>query len=381
MLAGYPPGLFTQKLHASIELMHRYVLELASELLQRLGVTAKLDSWREPDELCRAMSFEPGFCTTLRWLLDDAVELGYLEMKETGGCRSYRLLRASWSPELPKLRALGLTIDPANAATLDLLDHAASIYPGVARGEVAADLALFDPESIGLWLAYFHNDNSTYAVNNWTGALAAVDRLSDRPKIRILEIGAGAGSGSEILLRLLSERGLVPRIERYLVTEPSPFFLRRAQRELQRRYAGLPLAFGALDINREWAAQGAPEGEFDLVYGINVLHVARDLAYSLGEARTALADDGWLVIGECLQSSRRKPIFPELIFQILESFRNVQTDPAFRPSPGFLTPGEWRLALARGGFQAGEVEPDVERISELCPNFLAGAVCAQKMPV
>jgi SAM-dependent methyltransferase len=193
-----------------------------------------------------------------------------------------------------------------------------------------------------------------------------------------LEIGAGAGSGTEILLQVLNARGLAGHLERYVVTEPSTFFLRRAQRNLTRRHPDLPLEFRALDINRAWRAQSASEGGFDLVYGINVMHVAHDLAYSLRQARDSLAANGWLVMGECVHINRYKPIFPEFIFQMLESFRSVQTDPALRPAPGFLTPHYWRRALAHAGFHVQQVEPDVERISELCPNFLSSAVCGQK---
>jgi len=57
-------------------------------------------------------------------------------------------------------------------------------------------------------LTIFHNDNLTYAVNNWVGAAAAADRLSSRPTLRVLEIGAGTGSATEILLTLLGEREL-----------------------------------------------------------------------------------------------------------------------------------------------------------------------------
>src|SRR5207249_8964134 len=68
---------------------------------------------------------------------------------------------------LKALRAIGLSIDPANAATLDLLDHAASLYVAVASGQQSGDHNLLGPQGVPLWLNYFHNDNLTYAVNNW----------------------------------------------------------------------------------------------------------------------------------------------------------------------------------------------------------------------
>jgi SAM-dependent methyltransferase len=377
LLGGYPPEIFTEKLHFSIELIQRYTLELAAELLQSLGVTAHMRSWRTADELCRVLSFDSKFTLTLGWLIDAAVELGDIEVRQGESLR-YRMA-ANWRPrDVTLLRERVLAIDAANAATLDLLDYAASIYPAVARGEASAEQVLFDPQKIALWLAYFRNDNPTYAVNNWIGALAAIDRVANRSKFSILEIGAGAASGAEILLEVLNARGLAGHLERYVVTEPSAFFLHRAQRHLTRRHPYLPLEFRALDINRPWRAQSASEAGFDLVYGINVMHVAHDLAYSLRQARDALASNGWLVMGECVHTNRYKPIFPEFIFQMLDSFRSVQTDPALRPAPGFLTPHYWRCALAHAGFHVQQVEPDVERISALCPNFLSSAVCGQK---
>ena len=82
-----------------------------------------------------------------------------------------------------------------------------------------------------------------------------------------------------------------------------------------------------------WATQGIAPGEFTLVYGVNVLHVAKDLLFSLRQARNTLAPDGWLVISECVRPSLNQPMYPELVFQILDSFTEVETNPEFRPNP------------------------------------------------
>ncbi len=292
--------------------------------------------------------------------------------------RAYRLRHTPWQPELARLRALGLDIDCTNAPTLDLLDEAASLYPAVARGEQSGEQGLFGAQAIPLWLNYFHNDNLTYAVNNWVGAALAADRLTTRATLRILEVGAGAGSASEILLRWFDGPGLLPRIEHYLITEPNGFFRRRGQRELSKQYRDLPLEWGALDIDLPWDSQGVACGKFDLVYGVNVLHVAKDLLFSLNQARGALAPDGWLVIGECVRPYLNQPIYAELIFQILDSFTDVNTDPEIRPNPGFLTADQWRRAFARAGFERAEVAPDVDRIREVYSHFFTGAICGQR---
>src|SRR5207247_9768025 len=105
-------------------------------------------------------------------------------------------------------------------------------------------------------------------------------------------------------------------------------------RKLARQHPDLSLEWAALNLDAPWSTQGINPGEFDLVYAVNVMHISRDLLFSLNEARSALASDGWLVIGECLRPYFNQPIYPELMFPTLARFTNVQTGPAARPTPG-----------------------------------------------
>ena len=377
-LEDYPPSLFSERLYQSVELMERYSIDLGIDLLGRLDVINKLQDWRSAHELCQALSFQPRFRSALTWLLERVIETGCVEARTTGDNRSYRLRHAPWLPDLARLRGIGLEIDPGNSPTFALLDKAASVYPAVARGEKSGEQELFGTETTPLWLNYFHNDNLTYAVNNWPGVVVAANRLSSRPSLRILEVGAGAGSASGILLRWFDEQGLLPHIERYLITEPNAFFRRRGQRELSKQFPDVPLEWQALDINSPWRDQITADGEFDLIYGVNVLHVAKDLLFSLGQARDVLADDGWLVIGECMRPYVDQPIYAELMFQILDSFTDVITDPEVRPNSGFLNTDHWRRAFTRAGFERVEVTPNIDRIRDIYPHFFTGAVCGRR---
>ena len=171
---------------------------------------------------------------------------------------------------------------------------------------------------------------------------------------------------------------MLPRIERYLITEPNAFFRRRGQRELSKEFPNLPLEWQALDINLPWQNQITADGEFDLIYGVNVLHVAKDLLFSLGQARNALARDGWLVIGECVRTYAIQPIYAELMFQILDGFTDVITNPEIRPNAGFLTTDHWRRGFSRAGFERVEVMPAIDRIRDIYPHFFTCAVCGRR---
>ena len=376
-LKDLPPAIFSESLHQSIELMERYSIELAVDLLGQLKLAEQLDAWRSAEDLCGILGFQPRFKLPLQWILARLVETGCVEAQRNSGTISFRLQNAPWKPDLKYFRGLGLNIDPTNAATLDLLDYAAGAYPAVATGGQSGDHNLFGPQGVPLWLNYFNNENLTYAVNNWVGAAAAADRLSSRPTLRILEIGAGTGSATEILLRLLGERELLPRLERYVVTEPNAYFRRCSQRKLAAQYPSLPLEWTTVDVDLPWSAQGFASGEFDLVYAVNVMHISKNLLFSLNEARSALAAGGWLVIGECVRPYDNQPMYPELMFQVLDSFTNVETDPEIRPNPGFMTAEQWRHAFSRAGFSRIEVSPDVERIREIYAHFFTGAICGQ----
>lgn len=378
-LQQFPPAVFNERLYQSIELLERYSIELAVDLSRQLNLVERLRKWRSTDELCRLLSFQPRFKLALRWILERLVESGCAEAQTNRNIRFYRLRYAPWEADLKRFRAVGLSIDPSNAATLDLLDHAASLYPAVASGRQSGDHNLLGPQGVPLWLNYFHNNNATYAVNNWVGALLAADRLSDRRAVQILEVGAGMGSASEILLQLLAERDLLPRIERYLITEPNAYFRRCNQRKLASQYPNLALEWAPVDLDLPWDAQGITSGAFDLVYAVNVMHISKNLLFSLNEARSALAGDGWLVIGECMRPFDNQPIYPELMFQILDSFTNVRTDPEIRPNPGFLTAEQWRRAFSRAGFKHTAVVPDIDRIREIYPHFFTGAICGQNI--
>src|SRR5262249_59478482 len=131
---------------------------------------------------------------------------------------------------------------------------------------------------------------------------------------------------------------------------PNQYFRRCNQRKLAAQYPNLPLEWTTVDLDLPWSEQGIAPGKFDLVYAVNVMHISKNLLYSLNEARTPLAMDGWLVIGECLRPYDNQPMYPELMFQILDSFTEVETDPEIRPNPGFLTPEQCPRAFSSPDF-------------------------------
>jgi SAM-dependent methyltransferase len=365
--ADVPAGLFDARQHEGCERVEEYVLRLTIDLVGRLGMAGVLDGTRTADDVVAACGFVADFRRAAGWLLARLAAAG-LAVRDAAG--RWALPGPLPPPELAAARAAALEGEPSYAPTYAMLDEAAAIYPRVARGETSGDAALF--RKVGLWVAYFANANAYYALNNRLTAHVAARRLP--PHARVLEIGAGLGSATEALL----EAAAPAAFGAYRVTEPVEFFRRRAERTLTAARPDAPLVFAPLDLNAPWEAQGVAAGSQDVVWGVNVFHLAHDLDAGLAEARAALAAGGWLVVGEGVRPADDVPVGAELPFQILHGYAAVRLDPTTRPTPGFLTAERWLDALRRTGFTDVTVVPDVLRMRAIAPNFYAAAICGRR---
>ena len=385
LLGEIPRELFSERLYQACELVERYVSDWTVTIAQRLGLEPDLAQGTSVAAILRSRSLPDQRSPALSWLLARLAAAGHVARSDRPNSPDgeagtvYRLTRALPVPELDELRTLGLVIDPAIASTLAILDTAGEAFPRVLAGALTGEQALFTGASMQLWIQYFHNANPIYALNNRFAAIAAANRLpASGAGLRILEVGAGAGSAAEALLDELERRGRLSEVAEYRLTEPNPMLRRRASRTLAARFPGLALVDQAYDIDLDPAGQGLPAAGFDLVFAVNVLHIARDLRASLAWLRSLLGPGGWLVGGECQRLFPGQTIPIELIFEQLASFTDVALDPEVRSSHGFLTPEQWKRAFAATGFTELAEVPDLERIRDHYPRFFSGAICARR---
>ena len=370
---GFGADLFHARRHQCCELVDAYTAARAAEVLHDLHLFDLLAT-PQPFDVLLQHAGTPAFRGALRWLLAWLVECQVLRTGPTSD--SYR--RASSPPALDAiaLRDAALTLDPGFAPAFDLVDTTAASYPKVARGDTTGERALF--HRIALWEGYFSNANDYYALNNRVSARVAADDLPGHP-FRILELGAGLGSATTALFEELRRRDRLGDVAAYHATEPVPFFRRRAERALTADWPAMPYHAAALDVDgTDWRAQAGTDAPFDLVWGVNVLHLARDLDATLTHARTALGPGGVLVIGEGIRPMVGRPVAAEFPFQLLESFSAVRLHPQTRPEPGFLTAEHWLAAFERAGFADVRLRPDVRRLRAIHPTFYAAAVCGRR---
>jgi SAM-dependent methyltransferase len=115
-----------------------------------------------------------------------------------------------------------------------------------------------------------------------------------------------------------------------------------------------------------------------VVYAVNTLHVAHDLALTLAEIRRALVPGGQLVVSEAMRPFAGDTCYPEFIFNLMETFRAPRLHPGYRPNGGFLTPEQWTAALDAAGFVDIRGRPDIARVRQVFPTFYVAALGATR---
>ena len=380
--ALYPPELlrhFDDSFIISFDLFEEYIARLTLALFRTTGLEAACRNETTVTQAVARAGLKSGVALApSSWILTILASRKWIGTRVgANGERLYRVEQALPALDPDEILEKQRAHDPRCLPSYEIAALAAAHYPAVLHGQTSGEQALFGPEGIVPWVKYFSNDNPLYAISNTVGAIAAAQALPSAATA-ILEIGGGLGSGADTLLGQLESSGRAAQISSYHLTEISPLFLKRAQRNLAARHPLCRFVFSALDIDRAFSEASIAPGSYSLVYGVNVLHVARDLAATLGELRKALSDRGMLVMAECVRPFADTPLHLELVFNLLSSFRDAVLVPGWRPNGGFLTPEQWTAALEANGFEDIRIFPDIAAIRGAYPSFIVAAIVARR---
>jgi SAM-dependent methyltransferase len=369
--------LFDDTFVRSCALIEEYVARLALQVFGSSGLAAACAEAISVDEAISRARLKPEVARVpVSWIFEMLAARGWIQAsRDADGRQRYR--HASHVPLLDpaQTEAEQAALDPRSLPSYRIAALAAEQYPAVLRGDLPGEDALFAAAGFDAWSQYFSNANPLYAVSNAMGAIAA-ERALPRGASAVLELGGGLGSGAEALLEHFEQAGRGADLRPYCFTELAPPFLRRAKNTLAARFPAL--TFGWLDIDQPFSRASLAASRFSLVYGVNVLHVARDLAATLAQIRAVLKDDGVLVIAECARPAPGVPIYVEFVFNLLSSFRDPLLVPGWRPNGGFLTPEQWRAALEVNGFRDVKVIPEGTLVRKVHPSFVVAAIVARR---
>ena len=252
-------------------------------------------------------------------------------------------LPADLPPDPDAFAASMLERYPHGSIEIALCQRTAAELPGILRRET-------DPLTVLFGSGYptpgdlFNTAPATRAVNTMLGdAVAAlINELPDGRTLRIVEVGAGTGSGTASVLPQLP----AGRFE-YAYTDISAGFF--AEAEARFGTADGAIDYRPLDIEKDPVEQGFDPHGYDLVIASNVLHDTISLNETLLNCMSLLAPSGHLVAIEALEGMG----WQDVTFGALEGWWRF--DDQYRPNHGIANADVWTQALADTGFEDPQV--------------------------
>ena len=211
------------------------------------------------------------------------------------------------------------------------------------RGTVDILEILFRSEGPGV-TEYYFSAPASRASNRLLGdAVAQVVR--DWPgerRLRVLEVGAGTGSATSVVLPELPA-GQVD----YMFTDISAGFFAEAERRFGD--SGIPMEYRPLDIEKHPTSQGFEIHSYDLIIAANVLHATRDLGETLSHCRELLGPSGQLI---ALENMRGRG-WQDITFGLLDGWWRFDDD--YRPHHAMASPSVWLQALTDSGYEEVDI--------------------------
>jgi SAM-dependent methyltransferase len=207
----------------------------------------------------------------------------------------------------------------------------------VLRGTVSALDTLFPAGSFELGAELYTNAPSARYTNGIVRSVVESVASGSREGVRILEVGAGTGGTTTVVLPALA-----PDRSTYCFTDMSQLFLSKAQANF-RAYPFVQ--YGILNIEQDPVAQGYPARTFDVVVAANVIHATADLRKSLEHIRSILAPGGLLVLSETTVHHG----WFDMTTGLIEGWD--RHDDELRGDNPMMSTEQWRAALTATGFE------------------------------
>lgn len=228
-----------------------------------------------------------------------------------------------------------------------LVESALRALPDILRGDILPTDVLFPNASMerveGI---YKHNPVADFYNHVLADVLLLYidQRLKHDPsaKFRILEVGAGTGGTSAIVMDRL--KPYQRHVEEYCYTDLSRAFLMHAEKEYGPAYPYL--SYNLFDVGLSVSGQDVELGGYDIVIAANVLHATRNVRDALRNTKALLKCNGLLLLNEICSND----LFTHLTFGLLDGWWLYEDGELRIPGCPGLYPEMWRETLQDEGF-------------------------------
>lgn len=225
---------------------------------------------------------------------------------------------------------------PLYVAVVEALD-------GIINGKVDILSLLFN----GTLATEFYEDmnESANCMQQFAKYLDAA--VHKNPGMKVLEIGAGTGGTTEMIMRTLVSGDRERRYDTYDFTDISASFFEKAREKFERC---TNMNFKTFNIEVDPESQGFENESYDLIIAANVLHATKDISATIRNTRNLLKPGGKLMLYEVTSP---ETIYANFVFGLLPGWWLGVEE--FRQWSPFITTERWNSVLSGQGFSGTDL--------------------------
>ncbi|MBN3888579.1 MAG: SDR family NAD(P)-dependent oxidoreductase [Nostoc sp. JL31] len=306
--------------------------------VQQLGWDFQLGLQFSFTEIAEQLGVISQYHQLLHRFLDILTEAGWLRPLDCANGRHHWEVISALDRQTPQPDRL-LVQFPNGDTEIALVERCGASLPEVLQGKLDPLQLLFPNGDFTLLTQLYQDAPAARVMNTLVqkAVSAALLRVPQGSKIRLLEIGAGTGSTTAYILPQLNNYQA-----EYTFTDISPLFAAKA-REKFRDYPFV--RYQPLDISQDPATQGLEGQKYDVILAANVLHATPDLQQTLAHVHSLLAPGGILVLLEVTD----RHCWLDLSFGLTPGWW-LFADRWLRPNYPLLSSAEWQNVLQANGF-------------------------------
>lgn len=314
------------------------------EVFQKMGVFFKQGESYNKDELFERLAIIPEYNRLYEALLLIMTDAGYITVRKdtiTTNPLVEDSLVCEEIASIPETIATLVETMPEIFAYTRLLSTCMESYPEILTGVTKATDVMFPNSSMDL-VEDIYKGNEGIDYFNILVANSVYDFIQKRSgHVNILEIGAGTGGTSAIVLEKIA--GIASDVT-YTYTDISKAFIQHGKREYGSKYDFME--FTTVDIEKDVIEQGLELRSYDLIICANVLHATKDMTRTIRHVKQLLKKNGWLILNEAVQVQE----FTTLTFGLTSGWWLYDDVHNRMPGSPLLSRALWKSILSEEGF-------------------------------
>ncbi len=374
----YLNELFSSKIRDVWKLTDYYLLKLIFNILEESSIIQLLNSPISVNNIMEYKNYPKKVYSSIQWMLNRLALDGYITKTDNVNEILYYLTNKEMDFNLDEIKEKAFKMAPESVSAFNMLKLITDNYNDYLNGKKNGIEIIFSSENINITNEYYRN-NLFYNVHNIAGAKILNWEIDKRKNPVVLEVGGGLGGGTkEFLQQRYNESKNIFNFY-YYFTDIANKMLRETKKEILKITDNIDnFNFQKLNFNNDLKEQGCKENSFDIIWGVNAIHVANDLRFTLNEFYKALKPGGTLIVCETVRPIGNQMIQQEILLNTIDDYWDVKIDKEIRPRHGFMEWTNWIKALETIGFSNVKTVPDMKYLQEKYDNCYVAVIVGTK---